>query len=825
MKVLSAKSRGLIGLKEGMGVDEISLDLSQLSGMIALAGENGRGKSTFMETLQPHPIMPSRKSVDGSKYALQRNFYLRDSYLDREYLFNGDRIRCLVKINGGSNYSPEGFIWINDQPKVDGKISSYSGLATEIFGSQELLFNSAFCAQGSKQLNNLDPADLKNLFAEMIQLHKYIKWEDVSKGCGKILNGKLSAVEKSIMVLNSKITEFAISGTAEIEIEKGLKEQAEKAVIRLTDMITAQEGKIEEEKKKLIENDKLVSRKNDIQKSLDQVKKDIETESQQSLKELGTAKEKAQTIFSQFKQHEETLKDKEAIERAVSGIETLTNELTAHREDLEKGNETVRQFNENLDTQEKQIRKIKDKANNSESLILTTINELSKVRGEHQLDIEKAKTTYSTAALEAELLSLRNQTKILETRKQDQACPDIMAKCMFVNAAYKALDMIPDIKSHIDSNKWGFEKIHDKAIHLIQEIDIWISEKKEAIKTLKETADKDIKAITEQVIAQEVDRDKAADGVKALKDQISKIERRISELKPIAAKADLIKVAESQIESLKKQKEAITQEGLELKTKWDNRINKLQLRKSEMIGLILDMVKIIDSDVESRIQAMERELSGLKATLETVKKSISQAETKIKDLEREAQEIEKLNKDLEAANAEKKTITGQMGLWLYCQHGCGKDGLRALEIDSVVPNIVHETNDLLSSSNFGTIKIITQDPDTGKEIFKIIVINDSGKEVPLDLRSGGEKIWPVQALRLGMTLIYKRKSNKIYKTVFNDELDGSMDPKNAKRFISLYPRFMKTGGFDTCFYISHKKECVDMADHSLVFADGGITVE
>ena len=108
------------------------LDLSELSGLVALDGKRARkiniSKACF--TLSGYAL--TRKG------ALQKQFFLKDSCLDREYFFNGDRIRCLVKINGGSNYSPEGFIWINDKPKVEGKISSYKELIKEIFGSQEL---------------------------------------------------------------------------------------------------------------------------------------------------------------------------------------------------------------------------------------------------------------------------------------------------------------------------------------------------------------------------------------------------------------------------------------------------------------------------------------------------------------------------------------------------------------------------------------------------------------------------------------------------------------------------------------------------------------
>jgi len=35
---------------------------------------------------------------------------------------------------------------------------------------------------------------------------------------------------------------------------------------------------------------------------------------------------------------------------------------------------------------------------------------------------------------------------------------------------------------------------------------------------------------------------------------------------------------------------------------------------------------------------------------------------------------------------------------------------------------------------------------------------------------------------------------------------------------------METGGFNDCFFISHRPECVAMSDHVLEFNNGGISI-
>ena len=61
MKLIDLKLKGFIGIQKGMGLDEIHLPLGDLSGLVALDGPNGRGKTTILENLQPFRQFASRK--------------------------------------------------------------------------------------------------------------------------------------------------------------------------------------------------------------------------------------------------------------------------------------------------------------------------------------------------------------------------------------------------------------------------------------------------------------------------------------------------------------------------------------------------------------------------------------------------------------------------------------------------------------------------------------------------------------------------------------------------------------------------------------------
>jgi exonuclease SbcC len=56
MQPLKLNLKGFRGIRDGLGLEELTLDLERLAGdaqLIAIAGANGSGKTTIMESLSP----------------------------------------------------------------------------------------------------------------------------------------------------------------------------------------------------------------------------------------------------------------------------------------------------------------------------------------------------------------------------------------------------------------------------------------------------------------------------------------------------------------------------------------------------------------------------------------------------------------------------------------------------------------------------------------------------------------------------------------------------------------------------------------------------
>jgi DNA repair exonuclease SbcCD ATPase subunit len=116
--------------------------------------------------------------------------------------------------------------------------------------------------------------------------------------------------------------------------------------------------------------------------------------------------------------------------------------------------------------------------------------------------------------------------------------------------------------------------------------------------------------------------------------------------------------------------------------------------------------------------------------------------------------------------------------------------------------------------------------EAGREVFDLSVTDQtSGKTSTLGLKSGGEKMWILMALRLAVTIYAKEKSGRDFRTLFCDEIDGGLDPGSRPGFVTMLRSAMKYGEFESVYLITHSQEVIDLVDHRMVFSHGGITID
>jgi exonuclease SbcC len=313
MKINRLRLKGFIGIKKGLGLDEIELDFSDLSGLIAFAGPNGHGKTTILDCLQPYRQMASRNR------SLQHHCFLRDSEKELSFEFQGDQYRTLLKIDAESERS-EGYIWKNGESLVDGKVTNYDKAIIDLLGSPNLFFNSVFCAQNSKKLSEMTTGDLKKLFSEFLKLEILVQYEDTAKQCGVILAGKVEKLNREIESLKTLIQEK--EGSAG-RLEKA-NEESLKQLSKDLEEAEAQRSGIQAVMQK---NELLQTQITGMINRHGQLGREIYAETEQSESELSDLRSKFRKVDSELVGVDSLLTNEQEIRDAAKRFESLSSEI------------------------------------------------------------------------------------------------------------------------------------------------------------------------------------------------------------------------------------------------------------------------------------------------------------------------------------------------------------------------------------------------------------------------------------------------------------------------------------------------------------------
>jgi exonuclease SbcC len=819
MKIESIGLKGFIGIKRGLGLDEIDVDLMGLSGLVALEGANGVGKTTFLENLQPYRMLPSRGGT------LKNHCFLKDSLKDLTFTFNGDRYRTLIKSDATTTRSDEGYIWKNNDPQVNGKVSQYDEYIVKLLGTPNLYFSSIFCAQNSKKLSDMRPAELKNLFAEFLRLDRYVRWEQTSKDAVRICAG----AAQNMVSLEAKIQEkIDMQGKPADEIKevKKLIDWVSEKCVESKHTMEHTQSVIDLVKKQVTESEVNRQRIKDHTKIIEDLKAEqVEAVNCHRQEENGRAAALLD-LQTDLTNQKETVEQKWSIDAAV--IATKAGVI-----DIEKLHRTIHDINNH---NQKLTIKI--------DLLQLDINDgvlrIAKITSDQKIndlekDLEQARAKYREAEkginnindhpaivkITGKMAALMKSAKVL-----DDIDPDCTSEvCGLITASLDAKKELPGVIKKSEALKRstlelfrGEEKQQfeigvgiKKHIELLEEkrIAALVGEKEK--QTRAQTTIKDIKS------------DFYIQSLETAKDNIQTIQAQIEKLKPLVEKHPQLIEAEAKVTALEKEITRITSLGVEKAEAYQKQTQETA-DKTSKAQAVIDSI-IINFEAEKQLTDAEEALEDATRDWE------SQERTRLGYVER-LKQFEFKVQALVALEAEKKQVwekliwvKSEQSKWDYLANACSKDGMRALEIEAVAPVITQHSNDMLTGT-FGpthTVRFETQDEE-GREVLQIIVISADGSETPLEYLSGGERVWILKALRLSQTLISQEKSGRHFQTSLMDEEDGALSLKNALKFIQLYRTFIATAKMDLCFYISHRPEAVSMADAILEFRKGGVSI-
>lgn len=778
MKILKLKLRGAIGIRKGLGKEEIEIDFSKFSkGLIALTGKNGSGKTTIMENLHPYRCMVSRPG------SLQSHFYLKDSFRVLDFEHDGNLYQSKILIDALTGAS-EAYLFCNGEPLNDGKLTTYDEVIEKIIGSQDLFFNSVFSGQKSKGLAELKPADRRKLFYELLNLDIYEKYNEIAKEELKKNELILAEIEGNLRAINinedyisnvnlSKKELTSLLNNVKRDIEKCEQEKIE--IERNINDCEIEISKLQEQEKR---NEEIKVKINSVSEKIQKLNQHLNLKTIQYNNEISDYKRlvmRYKKIAANKDKIKDVLEEKKLIEEGISTSQSEKNKLQEKLSEYQ-----ISYSNELIEI---------DKLN---SILVKKKNELQKLEFEFKTIQDKIdKSEFNI--------------KIID----EVPCePVVGAKCMFLTNAYESKNSLSNLK---DKHNNYYKLITDK----------------------EKTIDKLTREIEQKKQMNEENFHLNSDKIKVEIDEIDslikKYEMQLKEIKKddwegLKSEAD---DAENQIKTYE-EKILSTQVVLnEFQIYITNQINELNSEKekleSEINNSILELINI----QRDKIVSLNFTRNNLTDELKIKNDKMKEIEKNIYNIDNELNLIKNNLEKIKELNNQKISVNREIEEWAFLQRAFDKTGIPVLKLENSGIEITLLANELLSlfDNKFRIVfetTSLTKDKKKTKETFDIKIIDEDGV-CEIENKSGGQQVYLETALRLAISNVIRNQGRK-YQTSFLDEADGALDLDNAFNYIRMIQKAHDISGVYNTFIITHRNELLDYIPQQIKLEDGYLKI-
>ena len=796
MKPKKLVLKGFRGIRDGLGLDTYELDLEGLGDarLVAIAGPNGKGKSTVLDNLHPYPILPSRAtSYSIAAFSMYDHIVAPEAVKELDWEHQGKTYRSSILWRlSGKRKSTEAYLfehqdgmgWVpvcgSDGTKSDGKLDTYCRTLTEILGTPEMFFSSVFSAQGRRKLFEYKEGELKQLLAELLNLGEITQ---LGSAAAHVLKGLGSAAEAL------RVAAMPPAGAPDEGSLDGRLTEAEASIVTLT------ASKATEEVALRVAQEAAAKAKAEVERD---TSKEVRDRLQREATTLRSneEREKAQRTSQETQLRSEAASIGAASTRATADLVSQRksrNEAITYREGLLARREAVLAAPAIVAKLEAEIQGLELATHAAKTRLL----EQTKARGELMLvdgELEGKRKSYGTAKQALEQIEVRAKLS------GEVPChgTDLQPRCKLLKEAMEAIARIPEAKKALEDLAAEGATLKTKRA----EVEARTKEGGDPAKEVSE-AEATVKGLRKA----KGDADRLAALAPAVERAHAEVEQLRQELATLEAEhAKLCEEREARKAAIVSQLATIAEDAQK----------SAEFFAAEQTKIAAELAKVAAPDATA-LTGANAALEAQASKLRQVDRELAQANTLATILRSQLAAAREGARQRAAIEARHQRLRAEMSYWQLLAKALGKDGIVAMLIDEAGPTLASIANDILLAC-YGrrfTVSIVTQRQQANGEVVEIfdIVVHDAESEEAksLSVMSGGQKVWINEALTRAIAL-YRQGSQKQYATLFGDESDGPLDSEKKQMFVAMQRKVLELGGYERAFFITQTPELLGFAD-------------
>jgi exonuclease SbcC len=782
--------RGAIGIKAGLGRDEIVIDIENVipedALTVAIKGDNGAGKSTLMNLGMTPWLNPPQ--LPGNIY----DEFGESGERILEWSHGGERYRSTIQYRqtaktksakaflhrlAGNDWQP---VCLPDHTVSDGKSRTYEACLTHILGAQSVYYLSAFRAQNAPRLADYD--DPKGLMRDLLHLDApqrlseqansvRLGLENVYKG----IKAKAANVESMREQLAQEQSELSRLETLTADL-RGNKQQATedhaRAKAEYDHAVTEDldQERVRADRRKL--NAKIGEKTAQRDKSAQQADNDIHAAGQRRGRILAEAE----------RQREQIRADIRATEQRISVKQTLLHRADEIRA-AEAERATLTQRADALAAEREAISQ--------------------RVEQKRQAAIDMSNIGHTLDTVKREGMTLRRH---IDDLKRRAAYVD-QVPC----GGAAPYDTCPALQDAITAAKeaFGADAERKQKLNEYYDIDSAVNAKRAALDAM---GDPDAELNTH------------AEKQRDLQSRINALQRTASMMPQLeSAEADI----QQDTAALAERKERLSQSESTTKANLEEcaqDIASIEARRNDILSAADAELRTLQSELLAMPAADESNaVDHARRRLHDAEQALQQAERALSDntaaISSRSAESSGLRRRIDAAASvadQAARISDELAKWDTLSKGLR--GVVDLSIEDAGPGIAEIANRLLTEA-YGprfSLQIISQrELQNGRRIecFDISVIDaESGIETSIVHKSGGESVWLDKAMTDAVGLYNQDSAGMHYETLFADEAEDGLTQERKAQFYRMDRAALNIGGYQRKFFVSHNPDAWAMAE-------------